>query len=586
MARVPSHLIQRGGVYNYRRRVPADLQSRPEFSGRDVYQVSLGVRTLTEARRRVQQLGLDDLFRSPNSLPQTPDTGTIITTPLLRQIADENYHRGLASLRRRTNEQGGDDDGEPMADELAAQNVGSLNNPASAARTRAFLRRELSPLMEAQAEGIAANLGIEPTKQAIDQIKDALFESEIGLEGARVDLAGGHAFPSWSSGGRSNDRSETAPVAREAHWTFKKLAAAAMRQHPKGASWEHKVRTVADLFDEYHGPLPIYKIDRRKVRDFVNDLQFMPVSMTQRFPGLTLKQAIKANDEREKPYRAISPNTARDGYFSILRWSFNHAVELEAVAANPCTGIRFKGATKGSGRRSRNPFTVQELNAFFRLPVFTGCKSEHRPNTPGDFTFSDHRKWAPLIMLFTGARTSEVAQLAVSDIKSDAAHPYISILTEYDPDDPDEDRSFVVSHKTENARRDVPLHPQLVELGFLHYIAARKANGEPRVFPDWKLPADGRKLYSSAPWVRNVNDKQIPTITTRHPKPTLYSFRHTWKTQMATSQVPAQYQNQVLGHAQQGMDDRYLGTMSIAHIYEAVSRVTFDGLDLKHLKSL
>lgn len=581
MARVPSHLIQRGGVYNYRRRVPADLRTRPEFEGRDVYQVSLGVRTLTDARRRVHELGLDNLFKSPADAPQEADAGTVVTSMLLRQIANENYRRGLESLRNRSD--GQEDDGEALADELAAQNVGSLNGPESA-RARAILRRELSPALKAQAEGIAMNLGIEPTKQAIDQITGALFESEIGLEGARVDLAGGHAFPSWSPGGGSADKSENAIAAREAHWTFKKLAKAAMRQNPRGASWEHKVTTVADLFDEYHGSLPIHKIDRRRVRDFVNDLQFMPTSMTQRFPGMTLKQAIKANEAREKPYSVISPNTARDGYFSILRWCFNHAVELEAIAANPCSGIRFKGATKGSGKRSRNPFTVTELNAFFRLPVFTGCLSESRPNTPGDFKFSDHRKWGPLIMLFTGARTSEVAQLAVSDIKGDAAHPYISILTEYDPDDPDEDRAFVVSHKTENARRDVPLHPQLVELGFLRYVAALKAKGEERVFPDWKLPADKRKLYSSAPWVRNVNDRQIPAITTRRPKPTLYSFRHTWKTQMATCQVPTQYQNQVLGHAQQGMDERYLGTMSIAHVYIAVSSVIFDGLDLTHLR--
>lgn len=584
MTKVPSHMIVRNGVFAYKRRVPPELKNRSEFAGKSVFQVSLGVRTVADARRKAQAMGLDDLFSSVPPVRVERETGTVLTTPLLRQIADENYRRGLeAQLRSRSTR--ADGDGEAERDELAAQDIGSLNNRHTAARTRSIIRRELTPALEAQAIGIAARIGITPNDEAIESIVGALFESELALTGARVELAEGHAFPEWSPGGIKGAKAETAPTDREAHWTFKRLAQAATRQHPKGDSWEHKVTTVAALFDEYVGSAPIYKIDAKKIRGFVNEIQFMPVAMTQRFPGLSLKEAIEANEALDKPYKVISPNTARDGYFSILRWCFGHAVEIGAIPANPCTGIKIRGATKATGKRTRNPFTIDELNAFFQLPVFTGCLSEKRPNSPGSFTFADHRKWAPLLMLFTGARTSEIAQLAVSDIKGDAAHPYISILTEYDADDPDEERDFVLSHKTENARRDVPLHPTLIDLGFLRYVAERKDAGDVRLFPDWKASKDGRKLYSSAPWIRNVNDKQIPEITNRRPKPTLYSFRHTWKTQMATCHVPPQYQNQMLGHAQQGMDDHYLGRLDIVHTYKAVKGVIFEGLVLSHLKT-
>ncbi|WP_292045560.1 MULTISPECIES: site-specific integrase [unclassified Brevundimonas] len=583
MARVPAHLIIRNGVYNYRRRVPADLRSNPVFKGRDVFQASLGVRTLKEARRVVQELRLDELFERRFAPVADVEGGTVLTPSLLTHLAREQYERGLESLHRERMEE--TNEHREWLDELAAQELGALNDPVWSSDARARLRRDADPYLQSRAEIAAKKLGIDHDAVAVRKIADALFEAEVSLTGARVELASGRTLTTTPAYASSPSGTSNAPTQREAHWTFKRLAEATMRQHPKGESWEHKVKVVAALFDEYVGSAPIYKIDRRMVRNFVNDLHHMPDRMTMRFPKMTLKEAIAANETREKPYGTISPNTVRDGYFSILRWAFGHAVELEAIPLNPCTATKIRGATKGDGRRTRNPFKVNELNAFFRLPMFTGCLSEDRPNTPGDYTFDNHRRWAPLVMLFTGARPSEIAQLAVSDIKGDAKHPYISILTEYDPNDPDDERDFVVSHKTENARRDIPLHPELISLGFLRYVADRQRSGDVRLFPEWKLPAAGRKLYSSASWIRNTNERLIPKITNRHPRPTLYSFRHTWKTQMALHQVPTQYQNQILGHAQQGMDDHYLGRMDIEHTYAAIKNISFTGLDLDHLKS-
>ena len=593
MARVPSHLFLRGGVYAYRRRVPPDLQTRPEFAGKEIFQKSLGVRTLEAARKLVAERGYDLLFSPPSSTedtpveavaPETPDIGTVLTTPLLRQIANENFRRGLETRRKAVFDRADDDEGGDFDDELARQHASSLNQPEWRATGLASLRRELEPMLIAQAEGTAARLGIEPTPANIGQMVNALFESEIALNGARVDFLAGNAFPSWSAGGTGGDKADTAPTEREAHWTFKKLAEVAMQKNPKGESWEHKVKTVAAMFDEYIGGIPVYKITRRKVRDFLDDVQFMPKSMTLRFPNLTLTEAIAANRARAKPYPTVAPNTARDGYFSILRWVFNYAVKREALPVNPCMGVTVTDAKKGQSRQKKPSFKIEELNALFRLPPFTGSQSANRPNTPGDLILDDHRKWAPLLMLFTGARTSEVAQLAVSDIRGDSPFPHILILTEYDEEDPDDDRDFVVSFKTANARREVPIHPNLVSLGFLDYVEARREAGDVRLFPEWKLPSDARKLYSSATWVRTMNDTIIPKITQRRPKPTLYSFRHTWKTRMVISHVPAQLQNRILGHADVGMDGRYMDHVEIADLYNAIKDVKYDGLDLSALK--
>jgi integrase len=247
---------------------------------------------------------------------------------------------------------------------------------------------------------------------------------------------------------------------------------------------------------------------------------------------------------------------------------------------NPTAGVKVEGASKKKG--AKTAFEMSELQALFALPVFGGCRSPAHPNVPGDFRIDDHRFWAPLIMLFTGARPSEIAQLSTSDVKLDRENPFIGILTEFDPKDAD-DQPWVKSFKTENARREVPILPALLDLGFAAYVERIGPAPNRRLFPDWTLSADGRKGYSQARWIRNINEDYLPRLTKRVPRPTFYSLRHTFKTRMAIARVPQQFQNQLLGHAQTGMDGYYLDRIPIDEMAESVRSVTFPGLNLNHL---
>lgn len=281
MARVPAHLITRNGVYNYRRRIPADLRANPVFKGRDVFQVSLGVKTLKDARQRVHELKLDELFEVRRAPISDAESGAVLTPSLLGHLARNQYERGLESLHRErmseTNEH------REMLDDLAAQELGALNDPVRSSDARARLRRDYEPYLRSRAEVAAGKLGLEHDEVAISKIADALFDAEVDLTGARVELASGRTLTTTPAYAALPSGASTAPIQREAHWTFKKLAEATMRQHPKGDSWEHKVKVVAALFDEYVNSAPIYKIDRRMVRNFVNDLHHMPDRMTMRF---------------------------------------------------------------------------------------------------------------------------------------------------------------------------------------------------------------------------------------------------------------------------------------------------------------
>ena len=103
-----------------------------------------------------------------------------------------------------------------------------------------------------------------------------------------------------------------------------------------------------------------------------------------------------------------------------------------------------------------------------------------------------YRFWTPLLALYTGGRANEIAQLQVDDvIKTNCGIVCISIMDDIDDDVDDneplstpDDEKAIKSLKTASSRRWVPIHPKLVEVGFLEFVATMKEKGEVRLFPE------------------------------------------------------------------------------------------------------
>jgi integrase len=81
--------------------------------------------------------------------------------------------------------------------------------------------------------------------------------------------------------------------------------------------------------------------------------------------------------------------------------------------------------------------------------------------------------WLPLLGLFTGARLGELCHPLVSDVQCAEGIDYINLTDEGDEQ----------AIKTVGSRRRVPIHPELVRLGFLDYVKGRKAAKDERLFP-------------------------------------------------------------------------------------------------------
>jgi integrase len=108
----------------------------------------------------------------------------------------------------------------------------------------------------------------------------------------------------------------------------------------------------------------------------------------------------------------------------------------------------------------RGPFVTSELQVVFDAPLFTSHEWPMGARGAAGV-------WLPLLSLFTGARQSELAGLKASNIREDEATgtPLMYIVS---------DRRTGRRLKTKSSERVIPIHPQLIKLGFLTLVAERR----------------------------------------------------------------------------------------------------------------
>ena len=144
---------------------------------------------------------------------------------------------------------------------------------------------------------------------------------------------------------------------------------------------------------------------------------------------------------------------------SLFSWAFRKGY----IATNPAQMLSVTIPKQKKGVRGRRPFNYEELKTLFSTPIFTGCLSRHRRHEAGDVLVKDEEYWLPILGLYTGARLSELIQLHLADCHLDDDYPHISI-NEDGPEKPgDPDYKHV---KSEAGVRLIPIHPDLIELGF------------------------------------------------------------------------------------------------------------------------
>ena len=137
--------------------------------------------------------------------------------------------------------------------------------------------------------------------------------------------------------------------------------------------------------------------------------------------------------------------------------------------------------------------------------------------------------------------------------------------------------------KNQSARRKVPLHRELVRLGFLDFVASMRAAKSERLFPQLKSKTAQVTAGFSKWWGRYTHDLGITD-----PKKVFHSFRHTAKRELRDANVDKTLRDAIQGHAttdvaeSYGLDEEGIG-VSLPVLAEAICKLAYRGLDLRHL---
>lgn len=196
-------------------------------------------------------------------------------------------------------------------------------------------------------------------------------------------------------------------------------------------------------------------------------------------------QAIKDSAE-VRPVLSQASQAERMAYlFNLFSWLH----KKEWLARNPAASLKGESGLSKAERRTadqrirsksqdddeegRQPFTPEELVSIFAQPQYQTGDGRHI--TKGNQSWAPFEYWLPLLGLYAGCRIGEVSQLHLNDVRE------IDGVWALDINDYTKDKR--VKTKETSIRR-IPLHPKLIELGFLEYCDLLRGAGFQRVFPE------------------------------------------------------------------------------------------------------
>ena len=335
-------------------------------------------------------------------------------------------------------------------------------------------------------------------------------------------------------------------------------------------SWRPKTerehRVWSKHFIETVGDRPLDDYTKADARAFKAVLMQTPANWNKLKPLQGIKTLSEAAEKANR--LGLPPMSDRNvnkilGFVGAF-WTWAEG-QYDEAPANLFKGLKLK--INKRARYERDPFTPEELIAIFTAPLYTGCKSIRQWNQSGDLVPRDAGiYWVPLISLFSGARMGEIIQLRVEDVQKEAGVRYLNVNAN------EEDQHL----KNLNSWRSIPIHPKLIEMGFMKLVERRRAEKAERLFPDLKKGEDG---YYSSPFSKHFN-RFLRSVGAKRDKTSFHSFRHNFEDACRDCGVTKELMDALQGHGDHGMSARYGKGYSLQRLDEAMRKVEYRGLEL------
>jgi integrase len=251
---------------------------------------------------------------------------------------------------------------------------------------------------------------------------------------------------------------------------------------------------------------------------------------------------------------------------------FNHA-RAQGLTVAPdlkTVGLRSKKANRGRARDQRPKLAPAVAARIFHAAPFTGCASWDRPLEPGCEIYHRALYFVPLLLQYGGGRREEICGLEVDDV-IEGPIPYIHVRAN-------------ATRRIKNAQSDrfLPIHPEVLRLGFLDYVAAIRALGYKLVFPCLFSPT------TSSPLGDRLYDEFKPILVwaceqeKADPDTVIHSFRHGFNSTLKAKHVRAEERADLMGHGGDSeTTERYADPIQLRRALQLLKKIPVVTVHLK-----
>lgn len=350
------------------------------------------------------------------------------------------------------------------------------------------------------------------------------------------------------------------------------------RQEQKAPRTMKNVESAIEIMKEFFGERTFLKdITSADGEEYVRFLMKIPKSARKRYPGKTLRAAAEKESKSRHPL-LLARNTLEKN-FVWSRLCFQEAVSilhLEYDLQNPLRN-EYKRLFPQQGEERTNPvFTMAQLQEIFSSEQY---RMAHR-SQKGRGKF-----WIPLLCLFQGFRLDEATLLTVGNLVENEGIKCLRITTLAS-----DGKTVIKRIKRKSSKRDIPLHPEIIKLGFLEFVEeVRKSKESPdaQLFPEYpfNLSAEGSIGDKAGDWFRiHVRDVLFGRMAEGGERaPAIHSLRHVWRTALRRARIDT-FEVEKLGgwsSSNKSQEANY-GEVIWTHLQEAINKVTYPGVDLSH----
>ena len=241
--------------------------------------------------------------------------------------------------------------------------------------------------------------------------------------------------------------------------------------------------TLQELIDLYEKERSPEWTDKHRIkgihRQIIHILGDIPLNEINRTTSLKLSDSLKEYprglciSDMNKPWEDLSKKNKnrlsdKTQYFvkSTFSTLIKYAKEQElGIKGNPAKGLAGK---KPINENAHLAYTIEELQN-----IVNALATVNIDKNPEKF-------WIPLLLMYSGARANEICMLRCEDIEQ---QNNIWIFKFYNRPEHHQ--------RTKNGKdRQIPVHKQLIKLGFLKYLEQQRKYKKDRLFSNLKLHRD------------------------------------------------------------------------------------------------